>query len=177
MAGNTEQQAPLSEAFTTVSATAPSFCAGDGSSAPCPCGNQSALGAGEGCLNSLGTGGKLVASGAPSIAQADLLLTGSRMPSGTAAYFQGHSAAAGGQGVAFGDGLLCVSGSVFRLGLKLNVNGTSRYPDPDDPPVSVRGYTLPGAQRVYQCWYRNSADFCTASLFNLTNGLRVTWAP
>jgi len=26
-------------------------------------------------------------------------------------------------------------------------------------------------------WFRNSAAYCTASTFNLTNGLRVTWLP
>lgn len=34
-----------------------------------------------------------------------------------------------------------------------------------------------GAVRYYQGWYRNAAAFCTASTFNLTNGLRVQWIP
>ena len=35
--------------------------------------------------------------------------------------------------------------------------------------------TLAGAIGYYQTYYRNAAAFCTASTFNLTNGLQVTW--
>jgi hypothetical protein len=35
-----------------------------------------------------------------------------------------------------------------------------------------------GCIRTYQCWYRNADPlFCTASTFNLTNGVEVTWIP
>jgi hypothetical protein len=36
--------------------------------------------------------------------------------------------------------------------------------------------TAPGV-RTYQAWYRNAAAFCTASTFNLTNGVQLTWGP
>jgi hypothetical protein len=42
----------------------------------------------------------------------------------------------------------------------------------------VRGLIpLAGGTREYQCWYRNAAAFCTASTFNLTNGLEILWQP
>lgn len=152
------------------------FCAGDGTGTPCPCANESALGADEGCLNSLGTGGKLVASGTASIASDSIILTGSGMPASSALYFQGTGVAGLGAGTVFGDGLRCASGSIVRLGTKTNVAGGSQYPELGDLSVSVRGLVTPGL-RTYQIWYRNAASFCTVSTFNLSNGWRLTWTP
>ena len=77
----------------------------------------------------------------------------------------------------YGDGLLCVTGAIRRLGAKPNVAGSSSYPASGDPSVSVRGgITAPGTFH-YQAWYRNAAAYCTASTFNLTNGLTVVWTP
>jgi len=151
------------------------FCFGDGSGTACPCGNVSAPGGGAGCLSSLGTGGLLVSSGIPSVSTDTLVLTGSQMPNSSALYFQGTTKQASGAGSLFGDGLRCVAGTTIRLGTKTNVVGTSQYPIGVDASVSVRGACTPGAVRHYQVWYRNAAAFCSASTFNLTNGLTVTW--
>ncbi|MBL8863751.1 MAG: hypothetical protein JNK02_17310 [Planctomycetes bacterium] len=152
------------------------LCAGDGGGAPCPCGNSG--GAGRGCANSVdAAGGLLQATGWASVGSDSLALLGSGMPNSSALYFQGTSAAAAGAGTAFGDGLRCAAGSVVRLGTKTNGAGASQYPTGGDPSVSVRGGVAPGDTRVYQVWYRNAAAFCTADTFNLTNGLRVQWAP
>ena len=62
-------------------------------------------------------------------------------------------------------------GEIIRLGTKTNVNGTSRYPESGDLPISVKGSIPPGSSRMYQVWYRNATSFCTASTFNLTNGI------
>lgn len=98
------------------------------------------------------------------------------MPNSSVLYFQGTSKVASGAGVVFGDGLRCVGGSVIRLTTTTNTLGTSRYPFFGDLPLSVRGsITTSGTTRYYQGWYRNSATFCTADTFNLTNGLQVTW--
>src|SRR5690606_19654939 len=102
---------------------------------------------------------------------------GSGMPNSSALYFQGTSVLNGGSGVAFGDGLRCAGGSVIRLGTKNNTSGASQYPAAGDPSVSVRGLCTAGDFRVYQVWYRNAAAFCTASTFNLTNGVSLTWTP
>jgi hypothetical protein len=104
-------------------------------------------------------------------------LVGTGMPNSAALYFQGSAVDALGDGVVFGDGLRCVAGSVVRLGTKFNTAGGSQWPAAGDPSVSVRGVVPAGATRNYQVWYRNSGVFCTASTFNLSNGLSVTWAP
>jgi hypothetical protein len=54
---------------------------------------------------------------------------------------------------------------------------TSTYPSGALPLVHVQGLDVAGNLRTYQAWYRDSAVFCTASTFNLTNGVQLTWAP
>ena len=157
----------------TGAPTSGAFCFGDGSSTACPCANNSAVGAGAGCLNSLGSGGLLASTGVASIAADTAVLAGSGMPNSNALFFQGSTQIAS----PFGDGLRCVGGTVVRLGTKLNAAGASQYPAAGDLAVSVRGQvTLPGV-RNYQVWYRNAAAFCTAATFNLTNGYTITWNP
>jgi len=151
------------------------FCAGDGSGTACPCGNASAPGDNVGCLHSLGSGGKLRATGIASIGADTVLLSGSQMPNSSALYFQGLNQQGGGAGNVFGDGLRCAGGTILRLGTKLNAGGSSQYPDVGDPPVSVRGGVTSPGTRTYQVWYRNAASFCTPATFNLTNGLELTW--
>jgi hypothetical protein len=153
------------------------YCFGDGSGTACPCGNASAVGSNEGCLNSLGTGGKLVTGGIARITNDTFVLEGSRMPSSSSLYFQGNVQVAGGAGGVFGDGLRCANGSVVRLGTKTNVNGSSTYPGASDTPVSIKGALTSGVTRTYQVWYRNAAAFCNPETFNLTNGASVIWAP
>ncbi len=148
------------------------FCFGDGSAAACPCGNSGA--AGNGCASSLfASGANLAASGVPSVAADSLVLVGTGMPNSAALYLQGTAPTA----TPFGDGLRCAGGSVVRLGTKTNQSGGSTHPAPGDTLISVRGGCAPGDTRVYQCWYRNAAAFCTVSTFNLTNGLSLTWLP
>ncbi len=154
-----------------------SFCFGDGSGTPCPCGNASAAGAYEGCLSSLGIGGRLRATGDASVANDTLVLRGTRMPDSPTLYFQGTNRAQNGAGAPFGDGLRCAVGSIVRLGIEQNVAGGSVHPAPGDAPISTRGANAAGQTRTYQAWYRNSASFCTGATFNLTNGAALTWIP
>jgi len=160
---------------TVVSDPGVAFCFGDGSGTACPCGNASAPAAASGCLSSLGTGGKLVASGTPSVSADTISLAGSAMPNSSALYFQGTAQQAAGAGAVFGDGLRCAAGTVTRLGTKTNALGASSYPVGADLTVSVKGACAPGNTRTYQVWYRNAAAFCTASTFNLTNGYSLVW--
>ncbi len=160
---------------TVVSEPGTGFCFGDGSGTACPCGNASAPGAGAGCLNSLGTGGRLAATGSASVSADTLALTGTAMPNSSALYFQGTTQQAAGAGGVFGDGLRCAAGSVIRLGTKVNSAGTSTYPVGADLSVSVKGACAAGNTRTYQVWYRNAAAFCSVSTFNLTNGYSVVW--
>jgi hypothetical protein len=153
------------------------LCFGDGSGTQCPAGNNSPAGAAEGCLNSMGMGALITAFGNPSISNDTLVLHGSQMLTGPCLYFQGNNLVNGGAGAVFGDGLRCVGGTVVRLGTKANIAGASSYPFLGDLSVSVRGACAVGDVRMYQVWYRNAAAFCTASTFNLTNGLQLIWAP
>jgi hypothetical protein len=153
------------------------FCVGDGSGTACPCANNSPLGAGEGCLHSLGLGAKLAATGTASIAADTVVLHGSQMPDSSALYFQGTTQVGAGLGAVFGDGLRCAGGTVIRLKPTTNVAGSSQFPDVGDPSVSVKGNVTAPGSRTYQVWYRNAAAFCTASTFNLSNGLEVIWNP
>ncbi len=159
--------------------TGSGFCFGDGSGTACPCGNNSPVGSGAGCLNSFGQGAVLTATGTASVASDSVVLVASGMPASTSAlFFQGTSQQGGGTGAVFGDGLRCASGTIVRLKTKTVTNGAAAYPQAGDPSVSVRGQ-LPagGGTRHYQTWYRNAAVFCTPSTFNLTNGLTISWTP
>ncbi len=153
------------------------FCAGDGEGTACPCGNSGAHL--HGCANSAAPAGALLgASGAPLLANDTFALHGSGMPNGPVAYFQGTTSVAGGAGSAFGDGKLCLAGSIVRLGTKQNAGGASSFPGPSDPSISTLGGIAGGMQiRTYQAWYRDVAPFCTPDGFNLTNALIVTWSP
>ncbi len=145
---------------------------------PCPCGNHSLPGSGDGCLNSQGQGGRLRATGAASLGSDGLVLLGSQMSAnGPGLYFQGTARINGGLGNPFGDGLRCAGGAVIRLGIKFAAGGASQYPEGGDPAVSVQGMVLAPGLRVYQVWYRNAPPFCTSATFNLTNGLEVNWQP
>ncbi len=153
------------------------FCFGDGSGAPCPCGNASATADEAGCTNSLGLAGRLRALGGASLSSDTLVLGGAGMPDNSALYFQGTTRVAGGAGAAFGDGLRCAGGAVQRLGVRANVAGSSALPSLGSPPVSVLGAVASPGVLHYQVWYRNAAAFCTSATFNLTNGLTVSWQP
>ncbi|MCY2960172.1 MAG: PQQ-dependent sugar dehydrogenase [Planctomycetota bacterium] len=154
------------------------LCKGDGTGAACPCGNSGA--SGRGCDNSFGTGGGLLAASGSARTSSDTLrLAASGMPPlGAALFFQGDSALAGGLGAPFGDGLRCAGGAVQRLAVVDVQGGSAAFGSGAGGSLSALG-SIPaeGAVRTYQAWYRNAAVYCTASAFNLTNGLRVTWIP
>ncbi len=152
------------------------FCAGDGSHTACPCGNSSPVGADEGCLTSLGMGGKLRASGTASLSGDTAQLMGTQMPNSSALYFQGTTQQAGGAGTVFGDGLRCAAGTIVRVATRVNVNASSHYPVAGEMALSIKGGVAAPGTRTYQIWFRNAAPFCTPSTFNLTNGVSITWS-
>ena len=166
---------------TTCATPVTYFCFGDGTGLACPCANSGAVG--NGCANSLNAnGGNLVASGNASVSGDTWLLSGSGIPNGPGLYYQAVNQLGGGNGVVFGDGIRCIGGSVIRLGIVTASGNASTYPTGVTPPnniaISVKGFNLAGDVRNYQLWYRDSAiGFCSASVFNLTNALNVTWQP
>jgi hypothetical protein len=164
-------------ALGAVRVTVPSgsgirYCFGAGAGAACPCGN-----AGlplHGCNTSEGTGG--VALTAQNFAPnglgggtVDMLAT--NFPPSAAVpglLFSGTAVAGGGLGIAFGDGLLCVGGTITRLGVRFSQNGAVTYP-------LVHGG---GAGTLhYQLWFRNNPiGFCNPTAgFNLSNAVTLTW--
>jgi len=76
----------------------------------------------------------------------------------------------------FGDGILCINGSLIRLGVEFASGGFASHPGPGDTALSVHGaIPIDGITAYYQCWYRDAVVFCTNSTFNLTNGAFINW--
>jgi Tol biopolymer transport system component len=153
------------------------FCLGDGTGAACPCANFGALG--HGCGNSVNASGAyLAAGGRASLASDSLVLAGTEMPNGPCLFVQGTAQLGAGLILVFGDGLVCLTGIVTRLGVKWNAAGASQFPSGSDPTISAAGLvTTPGARTYYQIWYRDAGAFCTPFPFNLTSAIAVTWEP
>lgn len=151
------------------------YCFGDSSGTACPCGNSG--GTGRGCANSTNASGALLEtqSGVSSTFFDSLVIRVTGVPSSAAClFFQGSTLLAGNP---FGDGLQCAGGSVVRLATRTASAGSASYPVGADQVISQRGgIPAEGARRGYQVWYRNAAAYCTASTFNLSNGLQVDWA-
>ena len=150
----------------------------------CPCGNPSVAQT-RGCNNSASTGGSyFTGTGAASLAGDTLHLaaTGLR-PTATGILLQGTAFTAG--GIAFGQGVRCVAGSLKRLYVKSAVAGAITVPQPADLSVSAasaaKGDTLsPSASRYYMLYYRDPILLggCPAtSNFNATTSGAVTWRP
>jgi hypothetical protein len=159
--------------FTVGAYPATPYCFGDGSTLTCPCGPGAI---GHGCPNSANTqGGRLESTGTASLGADDLELVATSMPDTMTLYFQSDDHFWG----LVGDGIMCAQGGVMiRMGVALSQGGTSQYPPPGDPPISVQGQiTASGATRYYQAWYRDPTSFCTPATYNFTNGLRIVWGP
>lgn len=151
------------------------FCSGDGGGTQCPCGNNAPFTSGRGCLSSLGVGALLGASGTARLSNDTLVLAGTQMTNDLCVYFQGTTQAGGGFGATFGDGLVCLAGTLTRLSTVTNVAGASQFPS-GGPTISAQGgVNAVGSVRHYQAWFRDTAAFCQADTFNLSNAVSVTW--
>lgn len=156
-------------------------CAGDGSTLPCPCGNNAAAGEARGCLNSFGIGATLRDVGTASLFADTLVLEAAGMPNSTAFFFGMRPYSGASVPAPFGDGIGCVMGSnsLFRVGSKAIAGGVARYPELGNTPLSATAGAASAYQSVlYQVMYRNSAaSFCTPGTVNTTAGLLVHWTP
>ncbi len=152
------------------------YCFGDGSGSACPCGNEDLSGE-AGCRNSTQVGGRLSAVGAASVVGDTVTLHATDLPAGkTALFFQGTGATGAGAGAPLGDGLLCASPGIIRLGVaQTDSAGEASYPAPGQAPVSVRGGASAGQIRRYQVWYRDGSGAPCGSGTNLTNGYEIAW--
>ncbi len=161
----------------------PSFCWAGSPGSACPCGPTPIP---RGCGNSVYfEGAELTSTGIPSISSDTLRLQvglhqNSGLPNASGLFFQGTNQVQGGSGVAFGDGLRCVGGSIMRIAIVApNGQGYALYPrSASDPSVSLVGGVAAGDVRHYQFWYRDpNPGFCTPATFNLTNGITALWQP
>ena len=156
------------------------FCFGDGS-APCPCANTAPLGEGRGCLNSLGTGARLVDHGLASLSADSLELVASGVAGETLSVFLQGASISG--PTPFGDGLLCLGAPHLRLYARDSYAGTVIAPRGADPTISARSAELgapiaPGETRTYQVYYRDAnAGFCPGGgMWNTSSARAVLWA-
>jgi len=148
------------------------FCAGDGTAAPCPCGNTGPED--HGCANSDGTGAHLRGSGSASVQSDSLSFRASALPVGQPALlYTGINRIQAGQGVGFGDGLRCAGGAVVRLGVRFaDGGGGAEWSAPfSNAPWSA------GVTRHFQVWFRNNQVTACGGGFNLSNGYTIDFTP
>jgi hypothetical protein len=159
-----------------------SFCFGDGTTSPCPCGNFG-LG-GRGCANSTpgSPGAQLAASGSTFPTDTIVLTASGERPTAFTIFLQGDALLA--PAVPFGDGLRCAGGALKRIAGVSAVGGIVSYPGMGNPSISARSAALgdpipSGASRVYNTYYRDpNPSFCPApigSTFNSTQALLLVW--
>jgi len=158
------------------------LCFGDGTGLPCPFHNPGI--AGRGCENSLGLGGGgLRAEGTPRVSLDTVELEVDFLPhQSTIIFLQGTGCRNNELGFPFGDGLMCMGGSVIRLGVVSTRDGRAVFPNVSDSnclaSVSTAGMIPPGGgERFYQALYRDNFPIGKKAGFNLTNAWSITWAP
>lgn len=147
-------------------------------SVTCPCGNGASN---AGCPNSAFSQGATMAVAGNSKTTADTLsFSVSRMrPNSTSLLFQGSATINAGFGSTVGDGVRCVGGIIRRFPPHLNdATGSTVYPGPAELPLSWHaGLPLMGGTFYYQTWYRDSANFCSSGVTNMSDAFQVTWTP
>lgn len=143
------------------------FCLGDGTGAPCPCGNNG--GPGEGCKSSAGAGAFLAYTGAADVVTDTLDLQVMSCPPNTPGVFFGGN---GGNGsFPFGNGLRCVTGDIVRI-KTVFCDGTGSATS--GPGIAAKEGLSAGDVRYYQFWYRDIIGPCGAA-YNTSSGFRVQW--
>ncbi len=152
----------------------------------CPCANPASA-PGMGCDNSSSSGGAfLSAYGGAYLSEDDLVFsTSGETPNATSILLQGTSGVA--NGVAYGQGVRCVGGTLVRLYTKTASEGCVTVPDvgAGDPSISARsaakGDPIHAAEsRWYLVVYRDPfvlGGCPAASAFNCTQTGRVGWSP
>jgi Tol biopolymer transport system component len=159
---------------------------GAGGVVGCPCSNA-ASGPGQGCNNSLGTGGASLGVAGDATLSADTLMFGTygELATATSIVLQGNAEIPA--GAVFGQGVRCAGGSLKRLFVKTASGGSIVAPNTGqgDPTVSARSAALgdpigAGQSRWYLVYYRDPVVLggCpAASTFNATPTGRVNWSP
>jgi hypothetical protein len=156
-----------------------STCEGDGRFIPCPCANNGSTG--NGCDNSIATGGaRLSAAGTASPDTVVFTVLGEK-PTALTVFFQADTSIAIAH---YGDGIRCFGGTTKRLYIKSASGGQAIAPAGAEPSVTARSAALgdpiaPGSSRYYFTAYRDPAPgFCpspTGGTFNSSNGISILW--
>jgi hypothetical protein len=119
--------------------------------------------------NSVGTTGAIVADGSFDVSDNDFHLTASNVPEGQfGIFFYGPGSAS----FAFGDGVMCISGGLFRLPLVMSVSPLVATYTPDLTNLPPNGDITPGSTWNFQYWYRDPQGPLGTS-FNLTDAVSV----
>ena len=152
----------------------------------CACANPPS-GPGRGCDNSSGTGGAVLAAAGGTLLSSDTLVFTTSGEKPTALSIVGQWTGTNANGVVFGMGVRCTSGTLKRLYTKTAVGGSISAPSfiAGDPQVSVRSAALgdtilAGQSRWYLVYYRDPIVLggCPgSSTFNATQTGAITWAP
>ena len=146
------------------------FC----SAAP-PCGN---FDPNAGCANSTGVGALLSGTGTSSVANDDLTLTMSPLPTNKfGIFFMGTNQVF----APFGDGHRCVGGQIFRYRPPINSGATGSISLGPIVGFSIAnfvpaGHIMAGSTWNFQGWYRDPMGPCGFA-FNLTNASGISFTP
>lgn len=162
--------------------SASTVCAGDGTSAPCPCGTAGLPG--HGCAHANSQDGALLyARGNASFSEDTLSFFAYDTAERPSFLMQSSSTAPGG-GVPFMAGVLCLGSPLVRLGPAANGNPSSRFHVfgfalpywETQPGLAVQGGITGPGTRYYQVWTAPLGTAgCLQSQGTMTNALRVDW--
>ena len=123
--------------------------------------------------NSVGPGAVISASGSSNVSQADLTLEASGGPPTQFGIF--FYAALQGQNPLL-DGVLCVSGQIYRLpAVQMDALGNAAHLLDYSIPLGAGSQITPGSTWNFQFWYRDPTGGPNGS--NLSDGLEVEFCP
>ena len=134
------------------------FCDGSGPACPCAAGAP-----GHGCQHSFGSGARLAAYGDP--AANDVRLVTTDLPPRTTVVLLRSSTQDAAGGTPFGDGLVCVGTQKVRIAAAIA----------DEELLLRLDHQAGPGTFSYQALFRNERAYCTASRFNLSNGIALTY--